>query len=36
MLGCWHQKPDDRFGNRPQGNEKPLVVKDKNEGPRVS
>ena len=28
-LGYWHQRTDERHGNPPQGNQEPLVVRDK-------
>ena len=28
-MGYWHQRADERHGNRPQGNQELLVVRDK-------
>jgi len=32
----WLQRADDRLGNPPQGNQEPLVVRDKDGRPQVS
>ena len=29
MHGYWHQRDDERLGNPPQGNQEPLVIKNK-------
>jgi len=29
FMGYWHQRADKKQGNSPQGNQEPLVVKDK-------
>ena len=33
ITGFWHLWADERIGNTPQGNQEPLVVKDKEERP---
>jgi len=35
-MGNWHQRPDERHGNSPQGNQELLVVRDKFGRPQVS
>ena len=34
--GYWHQRADERHGNPPQGNQEPLVVRDKAGRPQMS